>query len=86
MRSGLAASGDLAQKALRQLLGDRRLEIHPDETHGYRLEGFFGTGLNARTPGTLEEYRAFASVVAGARSDRLHTDLDRNVVRLHFRS
>jgi len=46
-----------------------------------------GTPARTKTPGSAG-FRAFlllVKVVAGARSDRLHTRLRRHVVQMHFR-
>jgi hypothetical protein len=84
LREWFGGSRELGRKALRDLLGDRRLAVHPDGQHSFRIEGFFEVVPEIRTPQAVRGSEAFASVVAGARSDRLHTAPRRLIVKMHF--
>ncbi len=66
LRDWFAEAGEGARRALRMLLGERRLAVHPDPDHGYRVEGFIDLALYGRTPRNPNDSGAFASVVAGA--------------------
>ncbi len=81
LEATLKADVAMGRLALGGLLGDQRLRVYRDG----RIEGVATLRPEMlwapkRTPGPTD------SVVAGARSDRLHTHLRRLLVRVHFRA
>jgi hypothetical protein len=65
----LTGAPEAGKRALRGLLGDRRMQVHPDDERGLRVEGVFELTLEAagarghRTPGSArgESLRPAAS-------------------------
>jgi hypothetical protein len=86
LRGLLVGSRESGRRALRALLGDRRLTIHPSD-RGFRLEGFLRLDIgNDDARLSVGKTGRLVSVVAGARSDRLHTAVRPLVVKVHFSS
>ncbi len=68
------------------LLGDRRMAVHADAEHGFRVEGLFRLSLENENARRFQTSERLDKVVAGARSDRLHTLPRRLLLRMQFSS
>ena len=66
LRQWFGDSRNLGRKALRELLGERRLAVHSDDAHGFRIEGFLDLVPELRTPQHRMGAGAFASVIGGS--------------------
>jgi hypothetical protein len=75
-----------AGRAFRDLLGDRRMRVAADSVRGFRVEGLFEWSLEMRNAQCPQDTGRLVSVVAGARSDRLHTGPPGIIVRMQFAS
>jgi hypothetical protein len=72
--------------ALEELLAGSRLKVWPDAERGFRVEGMLELRPKTKAARPHMETGRLASVVAGARSDRLHTTEPPLVVRMQFSS
>ena len=81
------ASAEKAHLALEKLLRGNRITVHQSPgSRDYHIEGTAELTLEAHTAGRPETTGRMLSVVAGARSDRLHTGMRRLVVVMQFRA
>jgi hypothetical protein len=67
MRTALAGDPEERRTAFRELLGDRRMRVLPDEDRRFRVEGIFELGLEACDARNLEGLRASALTGSGDR-------------------
>ena len=83
----LRGSPEKAHQALQGLLRGNRIDVHQSPgSRDYHIEGVAELTLEAHTAGRPETTGRMLSVVAGARSDRLHMESRRYSVRKHFKS
>jgi hypothetical protein len=83
----LAASAETGRRVLAAPLGDRRIAVYPDAEKGFRVEGLFELELEIeRAAPAFQPVGRLLSVVAGARSDRLHTRRRRLFIKMQFSS
>ncbi len=82
----LQASPEKAHQALEGLLRGNRITVHqsPPDSRDYHIEGVAELTLETHTAGRAEATGRMLLVVAGARSDRLHTAHLPLLVRMHF--
>ena len=71
--AALQACPDAKKRALRALLGDRRIQVHPDDARGFRVEGLVSLPLMRETPGISEDPGRLQALVAGGRYATLET-------------
>jgi hypothetical protein len=75
------------EKALEALLRGNRITVHQSpDSRDYHIEGVAELTLEAHTAGRAETTGRMLLVVAGARSERLHTPGQALVLKMHFSS
>ncbi len=84
LRGVLEATPDEGHRVLRGLAGGERWRVYADDKKGFRVEGILR--LNVKTARATKDTGRFTRMVAGARSDRLHTAGHPLVVRIQFSS
>ncbi len=83
----LQGSPEKAHQALEALLRGNRITIHQSrDSRDYHIEGVAELTLETHTAGHPETTGRMLLVVAGTRSDRLHTAGHPLVVKMHFSS
>lgn len=82
-REAFAGAPGECRAALGVLLAGRRMAVHRVDT-GFRVEGLFEVSLTNEPPGAGYTSGRLDCVVAGARSDRLHTASRRIAIRMQF--
>jgi hypothetical protein len=85
MATAFEASPAEGRAAMLTLLGDRRIQVGADEERGFRVDGIFELSLMHEPPRSNHASEG-ACVVAGGRSDRLHTREHPLIVKMHFSS
>jgi hypothetical protein len=70
--------------ALEELLAGSRLKVWTDSERGFHVEGMLELRPKTRAARSHVETGRLVSMVAGARSDRLHTPGRLLVVEMHF--